>query len=162
MNDDDSSPPSTTTIKKRDEEDEAVEEEEEEETTPSRGDEKNATLESESTNSAVGAATVETTSSSDLPPGLSANEMKMKVQFKSVGGAPILKKNKFQIKASETVAVVVTFLRKTLKLQDRDPLFVYVNSSFAPSLDQTIGTLHACFSVNDELVVHYALVKSYG
>lgn len=89
-------------------------------------------------------------------------EVKLKVHFKAVGGAPILKKNKFQIKASETVYVISMFLRKTMNLQEKEPLFLYVNSSFAPALDQTISSLHQCFSVNDELVIYYALVHSWG
>jgi ubiquitin-like protein ATG12 len=87
---------------------------------------------------------------------------KVKVQFLAVGGAPILKKNKFQVRSNMTVAEVVAFLRKTLKIRDGDPLFVYLNSSFAPSLDQTLKSLHDCFEVSDELFVQYAVTSSWG
>jgi ubiquitin-like protein ATG12 len=65
-----------------------------------------------------------------------------------------LPRNAKQVKGSQTVAIISQFLRKTLRLQDRDPLFLYINSSFAPGLDQTIESLHACFKINDELVIH--------
>jgi len=68
----------------------------------------------------------------------------------------------FQVKSSQTVAVISQFLRKTLRLQDTDPLFLYLNSSFAPGLDQTLDALHACFKSGDELVIYYAVTSSYG
>ena len=88
--------------------------------------------------------------------------MQLKLQFMAVGGAPILKKNKFQVRDSMTVAEVLLFLRRTLKVREGDPLFLYVNSSFAPGLDQGLKCLHESFQVNGELVFQYAITSSWG
>jgi ubiquitin-like protein ATG12 len=102
-----------------------------------------------------------TTTLKQLPPA--AFDAKYKIHFKAVGGAPILKKNKFLLKGSSTVWDVISFLRDVaLKLPERDPLFLYINQAFSPSLDQTVASLHSCFSVNDELVLHYAIQLSWG
>jgi len=37
---------------------------------------------------------------------------------------------------------VVTYLRRTLRLGEADSAFLYVNSSFAPALDEVVGNLH--------------------
>ena len=86
----------------------------------------------------------------------------IKVHFLAVGGAPILKKNKFQVRDSMTVAEVLVFLRKTLKIRDGDPLFLYVHSSFAPALDQDLRSLFSSFEISSELVLQYAVTSSWG
>ncbi len=43
------------------------------------------------------------------------------------------------------VQIISQFLRKQLKLDQAAPLFIYVNSAFVPSPDQTISDL---FEVN--------------
>jgi hypothetical protein len=45
---------------------------------------------------------------------------------------------------------VVGWLRKKLRVGEKESVFLYVNSSFAPSLDEVVGNLHrvsgkACF-----------------
>ena len=50
------------------------------------------------------------------PPGGAARPEKIRIQFKAVGSAPILKRNKFQIAATETFFAVDQFLRSQLKL----------------------------------------------
>lgn len=91
-----------------------------------------------------------------------AKPIQVKLQFLAVGGAPILKKNKFQVRDSMTIAEILGFLRKTLKIRDGDPLFLYLNSSFSPNLEQQIKSLHRAFQVNDELVIQYAVTSSWG
>ena len=98
-------------------------------------------------------------SSSENP---SAKPVQVKLHFLAVGGAPILKKSKFQVRDTMTIGEVLIFLRKTLKVRETDPLFLYVNSAFAPGLDQELRSLHDCFSVNDELALQYAITSSYG
>ncbi len=86
----------------------------------------------------------------------------VKLQFLAVGGAPILKKTKFQVRDNMTISEILNFLRKTLKIRESDPIFVYINSCFAPGLDQDLRSLHQSFHVNDELVLQYAITNSYG
>jgi len=109
---------------------------------------------------------------------------KVKVHFVAVGSAPILKKSKFQINADQRFAAVTAFLRKVLKLSDTQQdsannssgtttnhhqqqlsgssLFLYVNSAFVPGPEERVGDLRDCFSVRDELVVHYSLQEAWG
>lgn len=54
------------------------------------------------------------------------------------------------------------FLRKKLGKGDGDSVFCYVNSVFAPGLDEGVGNLWRCFKVNEELVVHYSINAAFG
>ena len=90
---------------------------------------------------------------------------KVKVHFVAVGSAPIMKKTKFQISADQRFSAVVAFLRKMLKMRNNDngsSLFLYVQSAFVPSHEELIGDLRDCFSVQDELVIHYSLQEAWG
>lgn len=87
---------------------------------------------------------------------------KVKVHFVPVGSAPIMKKNKFQIGADQRFASVSSFLRRVLKLEAGRSLFLYCNSAFCPSPDELLSDLKDCFSVRDELVIHYSLQEAWG
>lgn len=87
---------------------------------------------------------------------------KVKVHFVAVGSAPIMKKTKFQIAADQRFAAVTAFLRKILKLQDSSALFLYCSSAFVPGPEEVVGDLRDCFSVRDELVIHYSLQEAWG
>jgi ubiquitin-like protein ATG12 len=53
-----------------------------------------------------------------------------------------MKQKVFTIKASSRFSVVVNFLRKKIRIGDGDGLFLYVNSVFAPGLDEGVGNLY--------------------
>jgi Ubiquitin-like autophagy protein Apg12 len=63
------------------------------------------------------------------------------VRFKPVGSAPILRTLVFKISASMKFETVVNFLRKKLDCKPTDSVFLYVNSVFAPGLDEGVGNL---------------------
>ena len=63
------------------------------------------------------------------------------VRLQPLPSAPILKKRVFKIRASQKFETVVNFLRKKLECKDTDSVFCYVNSVFAPGLDEGIGGL---------------------
>eukprot|EP00539_Tryblionella_compressa_P019335 CAMPEP_0178860090 /NCGR_PEP_ID=MMETSP0747-20121128/1558_1 /TAXON_ID=913974 /ORGANISM="Nitzschia punctata, Strain CCMP561" /LENGTH=109 /DNA_ID=CAMNT_0020526521 /DNA_START=32 /DNA_END=358 /DNA_ORIENTATION=- len=88
---------------------------------------------------------------------------KVKVHFVSVGSAPILKKTKFQISADQRFASVHSFLRKVLKLQQGDSLFLYLQAAFCPGPEELVGDLNACFANGErgELVIHYSLQQAW-
>jgi len=91
----------------------------------------------------------------------SAAEEKVKVHFVAVGSAPIMRKTKFLISSNQRFSAVTAFLRKMLKLSGSgSSLFLYCNSSFAPSQDELVGDLRDCFAARDELVINYALQVS--
>lgn len=87
---------------------------------------------------------------------------KVKVHFVAVGSAPIMKKNKFQISTDQRFASVSSFLRKILKLGAADSLFLYCNSAFAPSPDESLEDLRDAFAVREELVIHYSIQEAWG
>jgi len=84
--------------------------------------------------------------------------------LKAAGGAPILKRRKWALPRTKTMGHIVEFLKKYIKLdpQEHSQLFLYVNQSFAPALDTTIGSVNDCFSSEGTLVLHYALTQAWG
>jgi ubiquitin-like protein ATG12 len=64
------------------------------------------------------------------------------VRFKAVGSAPILQRQICKISAAQRFEAVVVYLRKVLKCGPMDSVFLYVNSTFAPALDEIVGNLH--------------------
>jgi hypothetical protein len=69
-------------------------------------------------------------------------EYTVTVRFKAVGSAPILRTQLFKISAAQRFETVVKFLRARLRCSDTDSVFLYVNSVFAPSLDEVVGNLY--------------------
>ncbi|TPX66027.1 hypothetical protein SpCBS45565_g04741 [Spizellomyces sp. 'palustris'] len=67
---------------------------------------------------------------------------KVVVRFRATGNAPILKQNFYKITASQKFQTVMNFLRKELNYKAQDPLFLYVNSAFAPAPDEIVGNLY--------------------
>ncbi|EED23396.1 autophagy protein Apg12, putative [Talaromyces stipitatus ATCC 10500] len=89
---------------------------------------------------------------------------KVTVRFQPLPSAPILRKTVFKISASQKFETVVNFLRKKLDCKDTDTVFCYINSVFAPSLDEGIGGLHRCFKneTDDQLWVQYSMTPFFG
>ena len=87
---------------------------------------------------------------------------KVDVLLRPTGDAPILKKKKWQVDTTRTVEWVIGFLRKVLKLEPSDSLFLYINQAFAPSPDRQIGLLYDNFSSDGKLVLHYAKSQAWG
>ena len=67
---------------------------------------------------------------------------KVLIRFRPVGSAPALSTDVYKIRATQKFEGVVAFLRRILKVQPTDSVFLYVNSAFAPSLDEIVGNLH--------------------
>ncbi|CAJ2504967.1 Uu.00g123610.m01.CDS01 [Anthostomella pinea] len=88
---------------------------------------------------------------------------KVVVRFVAVGSAPQLKVQVRRITATQKFEAVVAYLRKVLRLGLADGLFLYVNSAFAPALDEVVGNLHRCFKdSSDQLVVAYSITPAFG
>ncbi|KZW03538.1 putative autophagy-related protein 12 [Exidia glandulosa HHB12029] len=87
---------------------------------------------------------------------------KVYVMFKAVGGAPIMKKNKFQIGVSNPFQAIIRFLRKEIEWKPADPLFTYINSSFCPSPDDTVANLYKMFQTDGHLIVNYSTTAAWG
>ncbi|KAK8157542.1 ubiquitin-like autophagy protein Apg12-domain-containing protein [Phyllosticta citrichinensis] len=84
------------------------------------------------------------------------------VRFRPVGSAPQLRQPVAKVSASSRFETVVRFLRRRLGVQDNASVFCYVNSVFAPGLDEGVGNLWRCFKTKDELVVAYSITPAFG
>lgn len=69
------------------------------------------------------------------------NDDSVTVRFQPLPSAPILKNRVFKVSASQKFETVVKFLRKKLDCKETDSVFCYVNSVFAPGLDEGMGGL---------------------
>ncbi|KAK3576528.1 hypothetical protein CHS0354_018023 [Potamilus streckersoni] len=100
------------------------------------------------------------------PPDVQAisphNTYKIDLLLKAAGDAPIMKKKKWAVERNKTVYWVADFIKKYLKCQQSDSLFIYVNQSFAPAPDSEIGTVFDCFGSDGKLVLHYCKTQAWG
>ena len=60
------------------------------------------------------------------------------------------------------ISWILAFIRKYLKLEPQDNLFVYVNQAFSPSPDQTVTNLAECFGQDNKLVLYYSRSQAWG
>ena len=69
---------------------------------------------------------------------------KVRVRFKPIGNAPNLRKDReiSKITATQNFEAVTIYLRKWLQIQPNETLFLYINNTFAPALDEVVGNLH--------------------
>lgn len=67
---------------------------------------------------------------------------KITVRFVAIGSAPALRQKICRISSTQRFEQVVSYLRRILKVGALDSVFLYVNSSFAPALDEIVGNLH--------------------
>jgi ubiquitin-like protein ATG12 len=66
---------------------------------------------------------------------------KIVVRFKPVGSAPPIRRDLVKVASVHKFESVVAYLRKTLKVGETESVFLYVNSTFAPALDEVVGNL---------------------
>lgn len=108
-----------------------------------------------------------TTPDQQQQPSSSSNpsdQKKLVVLFKNTGSAPILSSPRWNVNASSTIEDMVRFLRKILNIKKdkSQSIFIYVNQSFAPALDQTIQNLFDCFETDKKLILYYSVVQAWG
>ncbi|XP_067878131.1 ubiquitin-like protein ATG12 isoform X2 [Heterodontus francisci] len=91
-------------------------------------------------------------------------ELKKKIDIllKAVGDTPIMKQKKWAVERCRTIQALGQFIKKFLKVESAEQLFIYVNQSFAPSPDQDVGTLYECFGSDGKLVLHYCKSQAWG
>ncbi|KAL2135054.1 hypothetical protein VTI74DRAFT_9974 [Chaetomium olivicolor] len=88
---------------------------------------------------------------------------KVVVRFKPVGSAPPIRRELVKVASAHKFESVVAYLRKTLKVTETESVFLYVNSTFAPALDEVVGNLWRCFKdSNDHLNVSYSVTPAFG
>jgi len=63
------------------------------------------------------------------------------VRLSPLPNTPPLRQPKFMVSTTQRFEVVIRFLRKRLQLKDHESVFCYINSCFAPGLDEGVGNL---------------------
>ncbi|PFX22632.1 autophagy protein 12-like [Stylophora pistillata] len=91
-----------------------------------------------------------------------SSKKKVEVLLKAAGDAPIMVKKKWVVDGSKQVSYIVEFIRKYIKCEPQDSLFVYVGQCFAPTPDQTLQNLYDCFGADGKLVLHYCKTQAWG
>ncbi|KAI5813456.1 ubiquitin-like autophagy protein Apg12-domain-containing protein [Pyronema omphalodes] len=87
---------------------------------------------------------------------------KVTIKFKAMGSAPMLNKDTYKIKTSQRFENVAVFLRSQLGIGPADSLFLYINFTFAPALDENVGNLWNCFKTGEELIINYSMQSAFG
>ncbi|KAI4110888.1 MAG: hypothetical protein LQ339_000890 [Xanthoria mediterranea] len=99
---------------------------------------------------------------------------KVTIRLQPIGSAPQLRQKVFKISAKNRFETVVSFLRNRLfkkgeaggdgerEGEGAGHVFCYVNSVFAPGLDEGVGALWRCFKTDDQLIVAYSTTPAFG
>lgn len=87
---------------------------------------------------------------------------KIDVLLKPAGDAPIMKKKKWAVERNKQISWVCAFIKKYIRCEPTDSLFLYVNQSFSPSPDTEIGSVFDCFGSDGKLVLHYCKSQAWG
>ncbi|KAJ0177487.1 hypothetical protein K1T71_007496 [Dendrolimus kikuchii] len=91
-----------------------------------------------------------------------SDKVKIDILLKATGNAPIMKKKKWAVDAEKQIGWIMEFVKKYLKLEPDEKLFLYVNQTFAPSPDQIVRNLYECFGTDGKLVLHYCKSQAWG
>lgn len=105
---------------------------------------------------------------------------KVIIRFRPVGSAPAIRQPRVKVTSSQKFENVVAHIRKSLKVSGTESVFLYINNTFAPALDEIIGNLWRvserpkhdderllrtmqCFKdANNELNVSYSMTPAFG
>lgn len=87
---------------------------------------------------------------------------KIDVLLKPAGDAPIMKKKKWAVERNKQISWICAFIKKYIRCDPTDSLFLYVNQSFSPSPDTEIGSVFDCFGSDGKLVLHYCKSQAWG
>ncbi|XP_061712860.1 autophagy protein 12-like [Cydia pomonella] len=93
---------------------------------------------------------------------MKSDKVKIDILLKATGNAPIMKKKKWAVDAEKPIGWIMEFVKKYLKLEPDERLFLYVNQTFAPSPDQIVKNLYECFGTDGKLVLHYCKSQAWG
>ena len=118
--------------------------------------------EDNSIGSSTTTATPTPTSFNPAAAASSGTNKKVDLLLKATSDVPIMKKKKWQVDESKTVHWIISFIKKYLKLDENETIFLYVSQAFAPSPDQKVKNLYECFGTDGKLVLHYSKTPAWG
>ena len=87
---------------------------------------------------------------------------KVTVRFRPVGNTKRLRTPAFNVSCENKFGTLVNYLRRQIGVAAEQPLFCYINSSFAPSLDAEIAVLHESYAIDGVLNISYCNVVAFG
>lgn len=87
---------------------------------------------------------------------------KIEIRLQATGDAPIMKQRKYMVEPGKKIGEIIAFVRKYLKFDETENLFLYVNQAFAPSPDQSVLNLNECFGTDGKLVLYYSRNQAWG
>ncbi|RLU22675.1 hypothetical protein DMN91_004953 [Ooceraea biroi] len=90
------------------------------------------------------------------------DKTKIDILLKATANAPIMKQKKWSVCQDNPIGRISEFIKKYLKLDPNERLFLYVNQTFAPAPDQTVKNLYDCYGADGKLVVHYCKSQAWG
>lgn len=79
-----------------------------------------------------------------------------------VNDTPIIKKKNFKVDRNLTIGQIKVLIGKLINLPAGESLHIYVNQIFAPSIEQSVGTLFDCFNTESKLVLYYSKSLAWG
>ena len=82
------------------------------------------------------------------------------VHLKSVGSAPILRRNKIQLSGEKSMMDIQLYIQNVIATTKT--IYLYCGSGFSPSPYQLMEDLYDCFQSNGELVIYYGIQESWG
>ncbi|XP_071443653.1 autophagy protein 12-like [Hetaerina americana] len=91
-----------------------------------------------------------------------SEKQKIDILLKATANAPIMKTKKWAVDPEKRIGWIIEFIKKYLKLDPSENLFLYVNQAFAPSPDQVVRNLYECFGTDGKLVLHYCKSQAWG
>ncbi|KAK3908224.1 Ubiquitin-like protein ATG12 [Frankliniella fusca] len=87
---------------------------------------------------------------------------KIDILLKATGNAPIMKTKKWAVDKDKKIGWIIDFIKKYLKLEPSESLFLYVNQAFAPAPDQIVRNIYDCYGSDGKLVLHYCKSQAWG
>ncbi|KAK4886326.1 hypothetical protein RN001_002597 [Aquatica leii] len=90
------------------------------------------------------------------------DKQKVDILLKPTGNAPIMKRRRWAVDADKQLGWIIEFVKKYLKLESHERVFLYVNQTFAPSPDQVIKNLYDCYNTDGRLILHYCKTQAWG
>ncbi|XP_046394284.1 autophagy protein 12-like [Ischnura elegans] len=91
-----------------------------------------------------------------------SEKLKIDILLKATANAPIMKTKKWAVDPDKRIGWIMEFIKKYLKLDPSESLYLYVNQAFAPSPDQVVRNLYECFGTDGKLVLHYCKSQAWG
>ncbi|XP_031845952.1 autophagy-related 12 [Nomia melanderi] len=93
---------------------------------------------------------------------ISKDKAKIDILLKATGNAPIMKQKKWSVNQDSCIGKISDFVRRYLKLESSEKLFLYVNQTFAPAPDQVVKNLYDCYGADGKLILHYCKSQAWG